>query len=439
MMSSDTASSETGVSSRGSSPTDLSVRVKRRPIPRKGHRKSRNGCLSCKRRKVKCDEVMPRCGICTRLKLTCVFDEKRSNAPAGGALRPPQAPPRSLTTDPSWFNISDIRFLQHFMSSAYPTLPLDGWVVWQGVSQMSHEYEFLVHAMLGLGASHLNLLLQGSYAEAAVKHRVIAMKGLNTFLSNAHLSLHNADAAFAATLILAFQSYQMEDGLVDFLTMIRGCHLVGVHALADFDNSLFRTFEREMYLKSVGNLIQPETISDNFGPTLAQGFCDNTKKLAPLCKSVQDLEYLGLLQRVATATINDPLQAHHDHTMLYDKLGSFTPEEFAHFVDPRNYTAQLLILHMLLLDYIMDASLDGMTKASTNRPQNKIDFHKFILLSWSEKIVEGLPAAYVACAEWPIHHARQLCLGDTSELYLPKETGEEGNQPFTLEMFEHLY
>lgn len=77
--------------------------------------------------------------------------------------------------------------------------------------------------MLGLGASHLNLLLQGSYAEAAVKHRVIAMKGLNTFLSNAHLSLHNADAAFAATLILAFQSYQMEDGLVDFLTMIRGC------------------------------------------------------------------------------------------------------------------------------------------------------------------------------------------------------------------------
>lgn len=215
---------------------------------------------------------------------------------------------------------------------------------------------------------------------------------------------------------------------------------MGVHALADFDNSLFRTFEREMYLKSVGKLIQPETISDNFGPTLAQDFCDNTKKLAPLCKSVHELEYLGLLQRVATATMNDPLQAHYDHTRLYDKMGSFTPEEFADFVDPRNYTAQLLILHMLLLDYIMDASLEGMTKASTsNRPQNKIDFHKFIMLSWSEKIVKGLPAAYARYAEWPIYHARQLCLGDTSQLYLPKETSEAGNQLFALEMFEHLY
>lgn len=80
--------------------------------------------------------------------------------------------------------------------------------------------------MLGLGASHLNLLLEGPYSDAAVKHRVIAMKGLNTFLSNAHNSLQNADAAFAATLILVFQSYLMEDGMLDFLTMIRGCKLL---------------------------------------------------------------------------------------------------------------------------------------------------------------------------------------------------------------------
>lgn len=78
--------------------------------------------------------------------------------------------------------------------------------------------------MLALGASHLNLLLDGgTYNEAAIHHRVTAIKGLNKFLSSAHLNLHNADAAFAATLILAFQSYQMEEGLIEFLTMIRGC------------------------------------------------------------------------------------------------------------------------------------------------------------------------------------------------------------------------
>ncbi|KAG9559274.1 hypothetical protein KCU71_g9783, partial [Aureobasidium melanogenum] len=40
---------------------------------RRAHRKSRNGCLQCKARHVKCDEQQPICGLCKRVKKKCSF------------------------------------------------------------------------------------------------------------------------------------------------------------------------------------------------------------------------------------------------------------------------------------------------------------------------------------------------------------------------------
>ncbi|KAH8156087.1 hypothetical protein CIB48_g12158 [Xylaria polymorpha] len=40
---------------------------------RKPHRKSRNGCMNCKRRKVKCDELRPECTRCILFGLRCRF------------------------------------------------------------------------------------------------------------------------------------------------------------------------------------------------------------------------------------------------------------------------------------------------------------------------------------------------------------------------------
>lgn len=40
---------------------------------RKFHKKSKNGCINCKKRRVKCDETKPICLKCTKMKLDCVF------------------------------------------------------------------------------------------------------------------------------------------------------------------------------------------------------------------------------------------------------------------------------------------------------------------------------------------------------------------------------
>ncbi|GMG56216.1 unnamed protein product [Ambrosiozyma monospora] len=40
---------------------------------RKFHTKSRKGCATCKRRRVKCDECKPICGNCDRMGIECVY------------------------------------------------------------------------------------------------------------------------------------------------------------------------------------------------------------------------------------------------------------------------------------------------------------------------------------------------------------------------------
>ena len=49
-------------------------------------RRSRNGCLTCKRRKVRCNEQRPRCFHCQRLGLNCMWKE--------GAPHRPSSPPK---------------------------------------------------------------------------------------------------------------------------------------------------------------------------------------------------------------------------------------------------------------------------------------------------------------------------------------------------------
>ncbi|OQD82366.1 hypothetical protein PENANT_c022G04355 [Penicillium antarcticum] len=44
-------------------------------ITRKSHKKSRKGCVQCKRRHIKCDEGRPVCGYCNIIKRHCFYEE----------------------------------------------------------------------------------------------------------------------------------------------------------------------------------------------------------------------------------------------------------------------------------------------------------------------------------------------------------------------------
>lgn len=56
-------------------------------------RRSRNGCLTCKRRKVRCNEQKPQCYHCQRLNLECEWKDAASQRPV--------APEPALAEDPA--------------------------------------------------------------------------------------------------------------------------------------------------------------------------------------------------------------------------------------------------------------------------------------------------------------------------------------------------
>ncbi|KAI1348214.1 hypothetical protein F5Y01DRAFT_217080 [Xylaria sp. FL0043] len=80
--------------------------------PRRSHKKSRAGCKRCKIRKIKCDEVHPRCGNCSKHGVSCDFEhpsfrdarpspKAASTAAAAAAAGPPTETPRPASSTTS--------------------------------------------------------------------------------------------------------------------------------------------------------------------------------------------------------------------------------------------------------------------------------------------------------------------------------------------------
>lgn len=82
-----------------------------------------------------------------------------------------------------------------------------------------------MHALLGLGASHLTSISECDYHATAVKHRLLAIKGFNDALSVPSGKDLDDDALLGACYALSFQSTYMRDGAMpgEYLTMLRGC------------------------------------------------------------------------------------------------------------------------------------------------------------------------------------------------------------------------
>lgn len=77
--------------------------------------------------------------------------------------------------------------------------------------------------MIALGASHLSMCEDQSFAKEGLKHRFKAIKSLNDYWTRGCPVKADADAIFATMLILAFQTGYIYDGMTDHLAMTRGC------------------------------------------------------------------------------------------------------------------------------------------------------------------------------------------------------------------------
>ncbi|OJD18658.1 hypothetical protein AJ78_01354 [Emergomyces pasteurianus Ep9510] len=211
--------------------------------PRRSHRKSRLGCLQCKRRKIKCDETPPPCGNCKKHNIECQFATPPRTGSVNGrpgrwpvvvnpALTlPPMSlpaistPSSSSTVDQleifttfdsgnpqftSNLHIDDLKLMHHYTTETYTTLSntREHVEIWRTViPKEALAHPFLMHGILALSALHLiecssiNDPNRRKYVELATRHQHLALAAFRPVLNN--ITPSNCNAVFAFSSLIA--------------------------------------------------------------------------------------------------------------------------------------------------------------------------------------------------------------------------------------------
>ncbi|EGZ67988.1 hypothetical protein NEUTE2DRAFT_117399 [Neurospora tetrasperma FGSC 2509] len=409
--------SGSGCGSTSDTTVSATVTTRRnKPIPRKGHTKSRRGCYTCKRRRVKCSEKLPECDNCTRIGLICEYPE-----PPNPSALSPMILQQNPTSFAPVFTMEDLRFFHHFLIAAYPPLPVQAHSVWDNVAALSHGYDYLVHAMLGLAASHLSLVTsspssfcssRSSGSQAALSHRIKSISLLNRSLSTPCSSPAEGDARFASILILAFQARCLPDGMTEFLSMIRLCSVIAGAG----ENSIFKDLAERGYLDSMrkmtaktkaeelsrkGFMLEPEQ------ERLVDGFLSSLGRLRVRILGTGELQMRILegLEDAAKTTKVSPAEAFRELTSLYSHMIRASNADFAFITDPANYRAQILILHFFLMEHALgDLSLGAF--------RSRFGFRRKVCFAWLNEVTTRLPKTteYAELIEWPLEFGQKFLI-----------------------------
>ncbi|KAL4886102.1 hypothetical protein BJY04DRAFT_213638 [Aspergillus karnatakaensis] len=140
-------------------------------MARRAHKKSRNGCLECKRRHVKCDEKRPICANCIASERQCEYGTQFLNNHSGSSLggspvtaTPLEGPSPVAATSPSALDDQPVSMLhaelfQNLFTNTYTTFDPNRALPWlaEGVIN-SLTTPYFVNELLAFSALHLSVL-----------------------------------------------------------------------------------------------------------------------------------------------------------------------------------------------------------------------------------------------------------------------------------------
>ncbi|KAM5445695.1 transcription factor [Microsporum audouinii] len=146
--------------------------------PRRSHRKSRAGCLICKRRRVKCDEKKPGCRNCSNYGVSCCYPASLSSDSEIGTVGPlghPSTAMFSMSLDNLTTKITEtlILALRHFVNSTVETIssPTVRKLMRTEAIHVAFSNPHVMHTIIGVALLHLNRMLPSCRArEVAEAH-----------------------------------------------------------------------------------------------------------------------------------------------------------------------------------------------------------------------------------------------------------------------------
>ncbi|KAK5464952.1 hypothetical protein LTS15_001515 [Exophiala xenobiotica] len=354
-------------------------------LTRRSHKKSRGGCFSCKGRKIKCGEQKPECGSCLLKGITCVYPTEQSTRKSNLPLirrNPPTAP--SFPFPGAAFSMMDMRFFHHFLTVAYPHLPVGNDHVWvHEIPQFAEQHEYLMHAILSLGASHLSRLTGIDYRRESLVHRGQALAGLNHALSQASRSYGESDAMLASCYALTFQASYMGDGLTDFITMVRGCALTTDKIRREHSPTAFN-LQPDWHFKFMAPRLEHLPPVD---PTLLEDAYIALEDIRPYLTDDTHFDFHAGLVDIVISLQASSASGYMQFTELYSIWYDLCHDSFKSFLDPNNLVAQLLLAYFVGVQLLI-------IPIATHEFLHRADVSRIRVLygvtEWAESIFERL-------------------------------------------------
>ncbi|KAF4970933.1 hypothetical protein FSARC_2129 [Fusarium sarcochroum] len=351
---SDSSDKATPPSSTSGSGGELVVQqsTQKQRLERRGHTKSRRGCYNCKRRRIKCQETRPACGHCTKTGLKC----------------------------------------------EYPALP-----------QITHQHEYLMHAILGFSASEI-MRTDASVVSSAMNHRIKAIKAIKKRLAEtARTSIghEEANAMVATCYALTFQSVSLEDGLAEYLTFIRGIMIVGMQMLFRGIKPLFEN----MMEQDADHLLEP--LMGGL-PLIQKGYADSAiealTNLKPLCKEQVEIEYHQHLVNMTEKLYVNSWDAYKAYTAQYGWWMLLPHDTFQALIDPDNQVMMLLHSHWVSINEIM-APINGQERHVSDKyppeREGKPDLDPGFV-RWLKHLNANIDLEHQIYNQWPMWVEEQL-------------------------------
>ncbi|KAI0548890.1 hypothetical protein F4679DRAFT_288443 [Xylaria curta] len=344
-------------------PKDKEKTTMRRP-----HRKSRNGCSNCKRRRVKCDEQHPQCSQCIHFKIRCTFaprlvssSSETSASPASDSLskrgrgRPrrdwlyedteqessaSELCCRSIYVSNTHINLDDAQLLLHFTQHTAGSINGNDAAIdrlfrfWSyNVPRIGLTHPFVMHMVYAFSAHHKTYLTaldhpaqRQKFKELAKHHTSLGLPQLTSAL--AHIDSANCGAAYIAATLVCYSSFaagpagpsdllacnlDAEQGVL-WVPMVHGVRLI--RAKFD-DDELFAGLMEPMHRRNFE--LSPETL-------LPRCISERLKRL-DWEKALQALRDMVSLQRSDDAAVClselDKLISIYEATFGTDQDGSF--------------------------------------------------------------------------------------------------------------------
>ncbi|KAH7369988.1 hypothetical protein BKA65DRAFT_9914 [Rhexocercosporidium sp. MPI-PUGE-AT-0058] len=218
---------------------------------RRHHQKSRGGCMTCKQKRIKCDEILPSCHYCASRSLDCTYPTLKPKSPSSnhGTATTNRQPPNSLelfppslstllasspvastslistplaATSPLAFSpdrpatgvkwtSSDLELLHFYTTSTSLTFSslFERRHVWQHViPQIAFSNDFLLHGILALTALHLSRVLperKNSLLAIASSHHAIALPMFSSAINS--INSLNREACSVFGMIVAIYEW----------------------------------------------------------------------------------------------------------------------------------------------------------------------------------------------------------------------------------------